>query len=101
MRTLFTAVMDVAASNKALMDGSLPKLMESTMEKLQPEAAYFTAIDGCRACMMVFDLKDTSEIPGICEPFFHGFNAKVTLTPVMNREDLQKGIQAWQSSQGK
>jgi hypothetical protein len=99
MRTLLSATMEVASGNKAIMDGSLPKIMKSIMERLKPEAAYFFASDGCRTCLMVFDLKDPSEIPITVEPLFMGMNAKVNLTPVMNAEDLQKGLGAWQKSQ--
>ena len=93
MRTLLRATMDVSASNKAVTDGSLAKVVKSTMEKFNPEACYFTTIDGCRSCLMVFDLKDPSDIPGIAEPLFQGMNAKITLTPVMNAEDLMKGLE--------
>lgn len=100
MRTLVRVTLPVEASNKAIMDGSLPKTIQETMGRLKPEAAYFTTIDGCRACLMVIDMKDSSEIPGIAEPFFMAFNAKVELSPVMNAEDLQKGLEAWQKMQG-
>ena len=96
MRTLMKVTMDVIASNKAILDGSLPKMMQATMEKLKPEASYFTAMDGCRTCFLVFDLKDPSEIPGICEPFFMNMNAKVELSPVMNADDLKKGLDSLQ-----
>ena len=98
MRTLFKATLDVAASNKAIMDGSLPKLIKSTMDRIKPEAAYFFPSEGCRTCMMVFDMKDSSEIPVIGEPFFHLLNAKVEFTPVMNAEELQKGLTVIMSS---
>jgi hypothetical protein len=92
MRTLLTVTNEVTAANKALLDGSLPKIVKSTMERLKPEAAYFFTKDGCRSCFMVFDLKDPSEIPIIAEPLFQGMNSKVEFTPVMNMEDLQKGL---------
>ena len=98
MRTLLKATFEVAASNKAILDGSLPKIMKTTMDKLKPEASYFLATDGCRSCFMVFDLKDPSEIPSIAEPFFLNFNAKVEFCPVMNAEDLQKGLAAMQNT---
>jgi len=101
MRTLLKITMDVVAANKAIADGSLPKMMQSTMERLKPEASYFTAMDGCRTCLMVFDLKDPSEIPGIAEPFFMGLSAKVEMSPVMNADDLKKGLEMWQSMQNK
>jgi hypothetical protein len=96
MRTLLKVTMDVVASNKAIMDGSLPKMMQATMEKLKPEASYFTAMDGCRTCLIVFDLKDPSEMPSISEPFFMNLNAKVEFSPVMNADDLKKGLESVQ-----
>lgn len=99
MRTLLTATMDAASGNKAILDGSLPKNMKSIMDSLKPEAAYFFVSEGCRTCLMVFDMKDPSEIPLTVEPLFMGINAKVNLTPVMNAEDLQKGLEAWQKTQ--
>jgi hypothetical protein len=99
MRTLLTATMEVTASNKAVMDGSLPKIVKDLMDKIHPEAAYFYTVDGCRSCFMVFDLKDPSEIPGIAEPLFNGMGARINFSPVMNPDDLQKGLEAWQKSQ--
>jgi hypothetical protein len=85
--------MDVIASNKALKDGTLGETINSTMDRVHPEATYFTTIDGCRACIMVFELHDPSEIPSISEPFFVNLNAKVEFSPVMNAEDLKKGLE--------
>ncbi len=98
MRTLVRVTLDVTASNKAIMDGSLPKIINSTIERTRPEAVYFHTDDGNRACIFVFDMKDPAEIPAIAEPFFMGLNAKVDFSPVMNGEDLQKGLEAWQKT---
>jgi hypothetical protein len=99
MRTLLTVKTDVSASNKAVMDGSLARLIQSTMERIKPEAAYFCTQDGNRGCFMVFDLKDPSDIPVIAEPLFQGLNAKLEFIPVMNIEDLQKGLSQLQQPQ--
>jgi len=96
MRTLVRIVLDVAASNKAIKDGSLSAILQSTIEKLRPEASYFHTIDGSRACFMVFDMKDPSEIPAIAEPFFTELNARVDFCPVMNADDLQRGLKMWE-----
>lgn len=96
MRTLLKVTMEVTASNKAIMDGSLPKIMQTAMERLKPEASYFTAMDGCRTALIVFDLKDPSELPSISEIFFLNLNAKVEFSPVMNAEDLKKGLESIQ-----
>jgi hypothetical protein len=42
--------------------------------------------------MMFFDMNDASDIPVIVEPLFAGLNARVQLLPVMNADDLQKGL---------
>ena len=58
---------------------------------LKPEAAYFFADDsGQRSGSIVFDMKDTSQIPAVAEPWFLAFNAKVSLRPVMSPQDLAK-----------
>jgi hypothetical protein len=93
MRTLLIATMDVSTSNNAVSDGSLARVVKSTMDRIQPEACYFTSFDGCRSCFMVFDLKDTSDIPSIAEPLFQSMNAKIEFRPVMNAEDLMKGLE--------
>ena len=98
MRTLFRATLDVQASNQAIIDGMLPKIIKNTTERLHPEATYFLTQDGCRTCIMVFDMKDPSDIPAISEIFFMNLNAKVEFTPVMNADDLQKGMQKWEKN---
>ncbi len=93
MRMLMKIQMDVEAGNQAIRDGSLGKTLEGVMSRIKPEAVYFTAIDGKRTGLIFFDLEDPSQIPPICEPIFMALNAKVDLLPVMNPEDLQKGVQ--------
>jgi hypothetical protein len=98
MRTLLRVICDVQASNQAIIDGTLSKVMQDTIQKLQPEASYFLAQEGCRSCIFVFDLKDPSEIPVISENFFLTMNAKVEFSPVMNADDLAKGLSKWEHS---
>lgn len=92
MRTLLKAQMQVEASNKAIMEKKLESVMKEVMERIKPEAAYFLPMDGFRTAIMIFDLKDPTDIPSIAEPFFMNMNAKVDMYPVMNAEDLQKGL---------
>ncbi|MEV6020922.1 DUF3303 family protein [Streptomyces sp. NPDC002667] len=92
MRVMLRATMDTEKANELIRSGKLPQLMQRTMERLKPEASYFTTHEGSRACYMVFDLEDTSQIPVIAEPFFMELGAKIDLAPVMNPEDLHKGL---------
>lgn len=94
MRTLLSVTVDTNAGNRSVTDGSLPKIIQGTMEKIQPEASYFFTVEGQRSCFMVFDLKDASEIPSIAEPLFQHLNAKVQFLPVMSAEDLHKGLRS-------
>jgi len=94
MRMMLKILIPTEAGNHTIKDGSLRKILEATMSKLNPEAAYFVAQDGLRSAMMFFDMQDASDIPGIVEPLFMGFNAEVDLLPVMNAEDLKMGLDA-------
>ena len=93
MRTLLKVKIPVEAGNKGVQDGTIQKVMGEAMERLRPEGAYFFAENGMRAAIFVFDLKDSSDIPSIAEPFFSGINASVEFTPVMNADDLKKGLE--------
>jgi hypothetical protein len=93
MRTLLKFQMDVEAANHSIRDGSWAEAMDRVMQGLQPEAAYFTAMDGKRTGLIVFDLKEPSQIPVIAEPIFMAVNASIELSPVMTLEDVQAGLQ--------
>jgi hypothetical protein len=81
----------VEAGNAAAKAGTLGSTVEQILADLKPEAAYFFADDsGQRSGSIVFDMKDTSEIPAVAEPWFLAFNAKVSLRPIMNPQDLDK-----------
>lgn len=85
--------MSVEASNAAIKAGRIGPIMASTLERLKPEAAYFTTVNGKRGGYIVFDMKDVSDMPMICEPFFTELGATCELIPVMTPEDLQKGLE--------
>lgn len=89
MRMLLRVSIPVEAGNAAAKAGTLGSTVEKILADLKPEAAYFFADDsGQRSCSIVFDMKDTSQIPAIAEPWFLAFNAQVSLRPVMNPQDL-------------
>lgn len=93
MRTMLKFSMPVEASNRAIKDGMLPKILQGLMADLKPEATYFTAQNGMRTGFFFFDLRDPSQIPSIAEPLFQGLNAAIEFTPVMNADDLKAGLE--------
>ncbi|MSV35507.1 MAG: hypothetical protein EXQ47_07915 [Bryobacterales bacterium] len=81
----------VETGNAAAKDGTLGSTIEGILAGLKPEAAYFFADDdGQRSGSIVFDMKDTAQIPAVAEPWFLAFNAKVSLRPIINPQDLAK-----------
>ena len=94
MRTLLKVTIPVEQGNRAIKDVTLERTMENTLNKLRPETSYFYADNGRRTALIVFDLKNTADIPAIAEPFFLELNANVEFSPVMNVEDLKKGLAA-------
>ena len=72
----------------------MPTVMRSLMEQLKPEAAYFGPDGGHRTAFIIFQMDDPSQLPPISEPLFSEFNATVEVFPVMDREDLERGLSA-------
>jgi hypothetical protein len=89
MRMLLRVSIPVETGNAAAKAGTLGSTIEKILADLKPEAAYFIADDnGCRSGSIVFDMKDTSQIPAVAEPWFLAFNAKISIRPVMTVQDL-------------
>lgn len=92
MRMLLKISMPVQQGNEAAKGGAMQRTLQSTMEALKPEAAYFYPEDGKRTAIMVFDMEGSWQLPPTLEPLFQGLGASVYVTPVMNGEDLQRGL---------
>ena len=89
MRMLIRVSIPVETGNAAAKAGTLGSTVEKILADLKPEAAYFFNDDnGNRSGSIVFDMKDTSQIPAVAEPWYLAFNAKVSFRPVMNPQDL-------------
>ena len=56
MRMLLKISMPVEQANEAAKSGALQRTIQSTLETLKPEAAYFYPEDGKRTALMIFDI---------------------------------------------
>jgi hypothetical protein len=91
MRMLLRVSIPVETGNAAAKAGTLGSTIQTILADLKPEASYFYADDSGNRCgSIVFDMKESSQIPSIAEPWFLAFNAKLSFRPVMNPEDLAK-----------
>ena len=94
MRMMLKFTLPVEKGNAAVRDGLLERVLESVMNKLKPEAAYFGPFEGKRGGVIFFNLSDPSQIVEVAEPLFLNLNAEIELVPVMNGDDLRKGLTA-------
>lgn len=98
MRTLLKVSIPIAEGNAAVAEGTLGTTLSSILADLKPEAAYFAEENGARTAFLVVNLTDSSQVPGIAEPFFLAFNAKVEFHPAMNLEDLKNAMPGIESA---
>jgi hypothetical protein len=94
MRTMLRFEFGLAATNHALQSGTVDAVNAQLMESTKPEAAYFGTENGRRTGYLVFDMVDSAQIPVIAEPLFQKMGATVEFIPVMNADELQRGLAA-------
>jgi hypothetical protein len=93
MRMMMKVSIPVEAGNRGVKEGILPKTVMEFVEKMKPEACYFSPEGGKRTAFFVFDLADPTMLPSAVEPFFMNLNAGVEVSPAMNLEDMKAGVE--------
>ena len=69
----------VEAGNEAARSGAFGAALPKIAESLKAEAAYsFAGPSGQCGGLIAFDMKDTSQIPGIAQPVFPGVQSNLT-----------------------
>lgn len=94
MRVLLKAQIDAETGTQAIQDGAMRRVIAKISETVTPEAAYFGPQDGKRTMMLFLELEDSSLIPQVTEPLFAELNAELEILPVMNQEELARGLAA-------
>ena len=93
MRFLFRVIMEPEVGNRAVRDPNFIGNIQGFIEINKVEAAYFTAVNGNRNAIFILDMSSSDMMATIAEPFFE-MGARVEMQPVMNFEDLKKGLSA-------
>lgn len=93
MRMLLKASIPVQKGSEAYQSGALQRTVQTAAKALNPEAMYFFPEDGRRTCLMVFEMEGSWQLPAIVEPLFEELDASILVTPVMNGDDLERGMQ--------
>jgi hypothetical protein len=90
MRFLLTASISTEVGNKLAKQGKIGSTIQSVLEFIKPEAAYFGDKDGKRTAFLIVNLPDASHIPAVAEPLFLALDAHLEFTALMVAEDLMK-----------
>jgi hypothetical protein len=93
MRVLVRMILPNEAGNRAIKDQNFIKNIQSFMDNYKAEAAFFTPSNGDRSANFIIDMPSSDMMATIAEPFFQ-MGARVEMQPVMNFEDLKKGLSA-------
>jgi hypothetical protein len=88
MRMMLHVVIPVATANAAIRSGEFAPFIQKVLADLKPEAAFFTEDEGTRSGYIFFDMKDSSQLPAVAEPWFLALGATLTVKPAMNAADL-------------
>ena len=88
MRFMITCRIPVEKGEELAKAGSLHSTIQSIMEELKPEDAYFSDIEGGRSGYIVVNMDDASQISAIAQTLFLGLGAAIQVHRVMTAEKL-------------
>ncbi len=92
MRLMLKFTIPVENGNEAEANGTMGKAIEKLIADTGAEAAYFTLEDGERAGYIFFEETDQANLPKYNEPMFAALDAAIDIVPVLNLDDLKRGI---------
>ncbi|MGH9993167.1 MAG: hypothetical protein ACREAZ_11120 [Nitrososphaera sp.] len=89
MRFIIRAQIPTEAGNKMMQNPDSMKEVDSYIQKVRAEAAYFFEAGGDRTMVFIVNMERTDQMAAIAEPLFM-MGAKVEFHPVMLLEDLKR-----------
>jgi hypothetical protein len=98
MRFMLRFRIPTEKTNALIQEGRFPQTFQSIMEDLQPEAAYFTDLDGARGGYFVVNVDEPSELAAKTESLFQGMGAEIRIHFVWTPEDVQKAMPAFEQA---
>ena len=92
MRLMMIFRIPTAAGNAAGKRGDISKSIDKLVKDTNAEAAYFSMMNGMRAGVVIFEETDQAKLPQYNEPLMEQLDAQIDIVPVLNLEDLERGL---------
>ena len=92
MRFMYKFTVPVEQGNVAFADGTIGKAIDELIAAAQPEAAYFTMLDGERAGILFLETDDASDFTRLNEPLMAKLDAAIDILPVQSIDELRRGL---------
>ena len=92
MRFMIQFSIPTQYGNEVVRSGKVDKVFKKLGEDLKPEAMYFYPDEGLRAGCIFIQSDNPAIGVAVGERLWLGLQAQVKITPVMNGEELGKGL---------
>jgi|SRR5215831_4086077 len=92
MRFMIQFSIPTQYGNEVVRSGKVDKVFKKLGEDLKPEAMYFYPDEGLRAGCIFIQSDNPAIGVAVGERLWFGLQAQVKITPVMNGEELGKGL---------
>jgi hypothetical protein len=88
VRFLAKVTIPKQVGDEASKSGALQRTVQSALDTLKPEAAYFFEQEGDRECLLVINL----DVGAMLQPLFPNLQPSIFVTPVVNAAEFQQGL---------
>jgi hypothetical protein len=89
MRFMLKCRIPNETANQAIMDGTLFPKLQGFIQRIRPEAVYYSLADGQRTIFFVLNVDSPEKWPFTLEPLWHDVKADITVWPVFTPDEMQ------------